>query len=180
MTGARIYALVGSIRETYFTVSGDDNVLLNGAIEDYYENGQSDNITDYSAYNRNPDLAYGLRGAAVVTVFGDDNLIQGLELIVRGSEPYGYGSIYGIGRFNTFGLDKRCGLLITGREGGGQRNTLDGVTMYQNAFGHGIFIQDEADETLVKNCYVEGRMSCLLYTSPSPRDKRQSRMPSSA
>ena len=25
-----------------------------------------------------------------------------------------------------------------------------------------------------------GRNSCLLYTSPSPRDKRQSRMPSSA
>ena len=24
------------------------------------------------------------------------------------------------------------------------------------------------------------RQSCLLYTSPSPRDKRQSRMPSSA
>ena len=31
----------------------------------------------------------------------------------------------------------------------------------------------EADESL-------GRSSCLLYTSPSPRDKRQSRMPSSA
>ena len=27
------------------------------------------------------------------------------------------------------------------------------------------------------NGYIE---SCLLYTSPSPRDKRQSRMPSSA
>ena len=26
----------------------------------------------------------------------------------------------------------------------------------------------------------EYRMTCLLYTSPSPRDKRQSRMPSSA
>ena len=26
----------------------------------------------------------------------------------------------------------------------------------------------------------DGSMSCLLYTSPSPRDKRQSRMPSSA
>ena len=25
-----------------------------------------------------------------------------------------------------------------------------------------------------------GALSCLLYTSPSPRDKRQSRMPSSA
>ena len=27
---------------------------------------------------------------------------------------------------------------------------------------------------------VQGLWSCLLYTSPSPRDKRQSRMPSSA
>ena len=29
-------------------------------------------------------------------------------------------------------------------------------------------------------CYVEHSINCLLYTSPSPRDKRQSRMPSSA
>ena len=27
---------------------------------------------------------------------------------------------------------------------------------------------------------IPGVMLCLLYTSPSPRDKRQSRMPSSA
>ena len=27
---------------------------------------------------------------------------------------------------------------------------------------------------------TEAYMNCLLYTSPSPRDKRQSRMPSSA
>ena len=27
---------------------------------------------------------------------------------------------------------------------------------------------------------LTGRIPCLLYTSPSPRDKRQSRMPSSA
>ena len=29
------------------------------------------------------------------------------------------------------------------------------------------------------HCLLEG-VPCLLYTSPSPRDKRQSRMPSSA
>ena len=28
--------------------------------------------------------------------------------------------------------------------------------------------------------YIAHRLACLLYTSPSPRDKRQSRMPSSA
>ena len=38
-------------------------------------------------------------------------------------------------------------------------------------------------ENLCKLCslgFIEGLYSCLLYTSPSPRDKRQSRMPSSA
>ena len=36
------------------------------------------------------------------------------------------------------------------------------------------FIKDITPENLVKV------YDCLLYTSPSPRDKRQSRMPSSA
>ena len=38
---------------------------------------------------------------------------------------------------------------------------------------------DDTNENLIlKNYYHFG--VCLLYTSPSPRDKRQSRMPSSA
>ena len=32
----------------------------------------------------------------------------------------------------------------------------------------------------VTNLMYEGLMSCLLYTSPSPRDRQKSRMPSSA
>ena len=35
-------------------------------------------------------------------------------------------------------------------------------------------------ETKEENFYVHDFLNCLLYTSPSPRDKRQSRMPSSA
>ena len=37
-------------------------------------------------------------------------------------------------------------------------------------------------EWLIESLYnfFEGILGCLLYTSPSPRDKRQSRMPSSA
>ena len=31
-----------------------------------------------------------------------------------------------------------------------------------------------------ETCLIPMGISCLLYTSPSPRDKRQSRMPSSA
>ena len=46
-----------------------------------------------------------------------------------------------------------------------------------------VLNQDEAAfqvRTLGKVSNLEDAMICLLYTSPSPRDKRQSRMPSSA
>ena len=35
-------------------------------------------------------------------------------------------------------------------------------------------------DDLIKSPEIDGIIICLLYTSPSPRDKRQSRMPSSA
>ena len=35
-------------------------------------------------------------------------------------------------------------------------------------------------EPYLTNCTVDQTSICLLYTSPSPRDKRQARMPSSA
>ena len=41
----------------------------------------------------------------------------------------------------------------------------------------GIFISDVARQVFAREQF---RGFCLLYTSPSPRDKRQSRMPSSA
>ena len=49
-------------------------------------------------------------------------------------------------------------------------------------------IENDADSKTISNVHVinlnsvTGTISdnCLLYTSPSPRDKRQSRMPSSA
>lgn len=158
MTGARINTLVGSIREVYFIISGDNNVIRNGAIEDFYRNGL-DEVTDFSAYNNDRDnLAYGLRGDPIMSITGNQNLVEGLEMIVKGSFPYGYGSQYGIGSQNTFGLSKRCGILVTGIDGGGIGNTLDGITMYHYAFGHGIFMQSGATETTIKNCYIEGRV----------------------
>ena len=42
-----------------------------------------------------------------------------------------------------------------------------------------VIAVDQFTKQLVVNHY-ELYESCLLYTSPSPRDKRQSRMPSSA
>lgn len=159
MTGVRIRARVGSTiyDRSYFVVSGNNNVLNNGIIEDYYQS-DLDEVTDFSAYNNDrTNLAQGL-SSPVMTVSGNQNLVDGFEVTVKGSFPYGYGSQYGINGTNTFGIAKRSGILITGRDGGGVGNTLNGVTLNHRAFGHGIFIQSGADQTTLKNCYVEGRM----------------------
>ena len=46
---------------------------------------------------------------------------------------------------------------------------------------HYFFVsKEEFKEIESKGDFLEHAIVCLLYTSPSPRDKRQSRMPSSA
>ena len=44
----------------------------------------------------------------------------------------------------------------------------------------GAYDPPEGGKRILKYRPVEKNAACLLYTSPSPRDKRQSRMPSSA
>lgn len=125
-------------------------------------------VTDFSAYNKNRStLARGLRGAAVFSITGDDNRVIGTKLTVRGSFPYGYGSIYGVGSDNVFGLDKRCGILIKGVD-----NTIDGCEVQQRAFGHGIYMQKPVDRTVIRNTLVEGvmRPSQDLYLERDPED----------
>ncbi|QEG40910.1 right-handed parallel beta-helix repeat-containing protein [Roseimaritima ulvae] len=167
LSGVHVTVPVGSTRRGYITISGDRNVFRGGSFEDVYPSGL-EKVTDFSAYNQNRStLASGLRGGAVLSVTGDENTVADIHLTIRGSFPYGYGSMYGIGADNVFGLDKRCGILVKGK-----RNTIDGCNLLHRAFGHGIYIQPPADETVVKNCLVEGTMrpSKDLYLETDPRD----------
>ena len=52
-----------------------------------------------------------------------------------------------------------------------QHVTLDRDLVDEDFFEEGFMFDGSS---------IAGWKSCLLYTSPSPRDKRQSRMPSSA
>ncbi|MDW5290304.1 carbohydrate-binding protein [Formosa sp. PL04] len=167
LTGVYIQVPVGSVSSTYIIISGDNNVIKGGEIEDTYDSGITE-VTDFSAYNQNREtLAHGLGGDAVVSITGEGNLVDGLTLTTRGSFPFGYGSMYGIGSANVFGLDKRCGILINGK-----KNTLDNVVLHQRAFGHGIFMQGDADETVIKNTKVDGRvrLGAELYEETEPYD----------
>ena len=51
------------------------------------------------------------------------------------------------------------------------------VLIFTDRMNGGVFAVDALSGTLIWHARVK---DCLLYTSPSPRDKRQSRMPSSA
>ena len=57
----------------------------------------------------------------------------------------------------------------------------EGITGQKNIIDHYLKICDIVDgDVSAEVISVDYNGICLLYTSPSPRDKRQSRMPSSA
>ena len=82
-----------------------------------------------------------------------------------------------IGGTNTvFGLVSNNGLVFK-KKSIKTESDKGPIHLFDNLFKHVEAWNSESDETYVlKNIGV----GCLLYTSPSPRDKRQSRMPSSA
>ena len=68
-----------------------------------------------------------------------------------------------------------CDILIVG---GGMAGT--GATFESRYWGRDMKILCVEKANIDRSGAVAQGLYCLLYTSPSPRDKRQDRMPSSA
>ena len=94
---------------------------------------------------------------------------------------------------NTFGCQSSDTIQITFDPCSGMSQPVKenlGVFIYPNPF-HGsfrilaekvvnIYIYDMSGRVVEQQQNVNGYTDCLLYTSPSPRDRTRSRMPSSA
>ena len=91
------------------------------------------------------------------------------------------------------GLDKDVALITDGRFSGATRGASIGHVSPEAASGGTIGLVEEGDLIAIdipartitlkvseEELAARRAKCCLLYTSPSPRDKRQSRMPSSA
>jgi hypothetical protein len=90
--------------------------------------------------------------ATSIVMDGQEDLIDGLHMTVRGSYPYDYGDIFGKGEPTIIKHHKHSALLMRGF-----KNHIKGCTIIHRAYGHAIFMQ-AADEPLIEDCYVEGEV----------------------
>ena len=147
-----------------YLIEGDHVILKGGTFENTYSDGRTE-VTDSGSYNQDPKNAPA-RAMTEMKVTGDDVSLINCRMIVRGSSPYGYGNMYGIGGGAVVGLRKHSGILMTG-----DRNTIDGCQVKMEAFGHAIFVQG-GEQVTVKNTEVEGtvRRSNELYEEKNNGD----------
>ena len=150
LTDVTIDFPVDQTSEPHFLFTGSDNIFRNGTLENTYPGGQQ-TVIDYVSYNQDRD---GLANGAGVhmKIEGDGNSIFGTKMIIKGSFPYGYGSYFGIGSNNVFGLSKRGGIDITP----GKNTTIDGIEMDHQAYGHGIFFGEGSDNLVIRNVRITG------------------------
>lgn len=131
-------------------ITGNHVSLDGGTFESTYAEPKGP-IRDFGSYNQNPDH-YPEGNVTEIRLSGDDIKLTNCRLTVRGSYPYGYGNMYGIGDDPAVTLRKHCGILITG-----DRVLIDGCWVKMEAFGHAIFVQG-GDQITVRNSEVEGEV----------------------
>lgn len=129
-----IFQSFGNTNVTELYVGGSNNVLKN--------------LTMVDLGNQRPT-----RTALAIQDNGSGNLIEGFHLTIRGSEPYGYGDIFGKGSGYVIKHFKHSGILLTGDD-----VHLKNITMIHRSYGHGIFMQG-AVGVLIEGVYMEGELS---------------------
>jgi hypothetical protein len=92
-------------------------------------------------------------GGAALAVRGNGNTLHDCTLYVRGSFPYGYGDLFGKGGPDILSHNKKSGVLVTGHG-----TTVLNTRLFMRSFGHGFFVQKDAENVRFENCYVEGVM----------------------
>lgn len=161
LSGVYIEVPLSTVSGNLFRLTGNNITLRGGTLEDTYPGGMTE-VTDFGSYNHTKK--YG--GMNEMVVSGNDIKIIGIKMTVRGSFPYGYGNMYGIGRGNVTGLKKHCGIQITG-----DRAVIDSCNIKMEAFGHVIYMQG-GDKTTIRNTVIEGsvRPSNDLYNEKNDGD----------
>ena len=123
----------------------------------------------------------------VNTVFDDEDTGDLNITLKSGKFLTANAIVYAIGTIPNIDMAREAGLICTrGVKVNQHLQTSDpdifaiGEIAEYNGQLFGITSAAEEQANILANFLAGDISSCLLYTSPSPRDKRQSRMPSSA
>ncbi len=110
--------------------------------------GSGNRIEGLSIRNTGP----GDRGSGgnILSIAGDDNVLENISLHVHGSFPYGYGDLLGKGGPNLVTLQKQSGIQVLG-----SRTVLRRCRVISRAFGHCFYIQ-AGEDIVLEDCYAEG------------------------
>ncbi len=116
-------------------IIGNHNTIKNLKIEDV---GSEDDFPKYGWVN--------------IVMDGANNLIEGTEVISRGSKPYGYGETFGKGKGYVLKHWKHSSTLVRG-----DNNHFKNNRIIHHAYGHFLFMQGAYNPT-IEGCYIEGKM----------------------
>ena len=130
-----IFRAFGSVGVEEIEIIGNNNTLKNLTMVDIG-----------SVYDRPQKTALG------ISLHGQDNLIEGFTMTIVGSQPYGYGDVFGKGSGYIIKHFKHSAIQV-----GGDRNHLKDCHITHRAYGHGIFMQGAVDP-LIEGIYLEGEV----------------------
>ncbi len=130
-----IFRSFGNVGVEEIEIVGNNNVLKNLKMVDIG-----------SVYDRPTRTALG------ISLHGEDNLVEGFDMTVKGSQPYGYGDAFGKGSGYVIKHFKHSAIQV-----GGNRNHVKNCKILHRAYGHGIFMQGAVD-ALIEGVYLEGEM----------------------
>ncbi|WP_254097202.1 RICIN domain-containing protein [Aquimarina sp. Aq107] len=130
-----IFMAFGNVGVEELKVIGNNNVLKNLKMVDVG-----------SVYDRPTRTALG------ISLQGQDNLIEGFDMTIVGSQPYGYGDAFGKGSGYVIKHFKHSAILV-----GGDRNHVKDCNIKHRAYGHGVFMQGAVD-ALIEGVYLEGEV----------------------
>ncbi len=103
--------------------------------------------------NKSHDRCRKGLGTLGINITGNNNTLLNVSLLIQDSFPYGYGSMFGIGKGASVNLAKAACIRIGPADG----TVIKDCNVVMRAFGHGIFIRG-ADKTLIEGTTVEGEL----------------------
>ena len=156
-------------------------------IRDRYVYVRSGTVWSFEAYIKAPNAGINDRFGNAVSLLADtlavgayqeDSCLTSIATTVSADNScYEAGAVYIYVRSGTVWTFEA---YIKAPNADGNDQFGNAVSLSADTLAVGAYLEDSCSTSIATTASTDNLCSCLLYTSPSPRDRTRSRMPSSA